>query len=333
MGVAIRQLIADYIKNPGWNGICGTAAIDAFNALYQFLSSIRQTDGTPLMDKEGRVTSHLNGILFRTANLAEKNITPIFIFDGKPPQFKRVTLQKRRIIRENATDAWEKAAKEGDEEESRKYARATSKVDTYIAESSKELLTALGIPWILAPEEGEAQSAYMVQNGDVTYAVSQDYDSLLFGTADLVRNITVSGRKKVHGRVLSVFPERIKLEDVLSGLGITREELIQTALLVGTDYNSGVNRVGPKTAVKIVKQGMFDERIIESENAAEPDVLINYFMNPPVCKDYVIKSKSPDRDKVLELLCEEHGFAKERVESGLEKLGYMKGQSTLDSWF
>ncbi|MDO5845014.1 MAG: flap structure-specific endonuclease, partial [Methanocorpusculum sp.] len=228
---------------------------------------------------------------------------------------------------------YDRAMKEGDEESARKYAMASSKVDKYITESSKELLSALGIPWIQAPEEGEAQSAFMVNEGDVTYAVSQDYDSLLFGTSNLVRNVTVSGKRKIRGRIVTVVPERLMLGDVLSGLEITREELIQTALLIGTDYNSGVKGIGPKTAIKVVKDGNFFERIEESENSAEPETLINYFLNPPVNDSYTIENRSSDRDKVIEILCEQHGFTKERVESGLEKLGSKKGQATLDSWF
>jgi len=333
MGVALRPLLADYKESPGWDGLGGIAAIDAFNALYQFLSGIRQSDGAPLMDDKGRITSHLNGLLFRTANLVEKNITPIYVFDGKPPEFKAKTLAKRREIRANAKDSWENALKEGDNESARKYAMASSKVDAYIIDSAKELLSALGISWIQAPEEGEAQSSYMARNGDVTYAVSQDYDSLLFGAPDLVRNVTISGKKKIRGKVISITPERLKLDTILTGMSITQEELIQIALLIGTDYNSGVSGVGPKTAVKIVSEGKFYERIGESVNAAEPDVLIQYFLNPPINKIYNISSKSPDQDKVMDILCEEHGFSPDRVESGLERLGAKKGQSTLDSWF
>ena len=333
MGVALRPLLAEYKESPGWEGLGGIAAIDAFNALYQFLSGIRQADGAPLMDIQGRNTSHLSGLLFRNANLIEKNITPIYVFDGKPPVFKAATLDKRREIRKNAAESWEKALKEGDEESARKYAMASSKVDAFIVDSSKELLSALGIAWVQAPEEGEAQSSYMAKNGDVTYAVSQDYDSLLFGTPDLIRNITVSGKKRIRGKVFSVYPERLRLEAVLSGLKITQEELIQIALLIGTDYNRGVSGVGPKTAIKIVAEGKFYERIGESENAAEPDELIKYFLDPPVERSYQIETRSPDPERVIDLLCGEHGFSKERVEAGLGRLGAKKGQATLDAWF
>ena len=313
MGVAIRALLDGCIESPGWDNIGGIAAVDAYNALYQFLSGIRQSDGAPLMDDEGRITSHLSGLLFRTANLVEKNITPVYVFDGKPPEFKIATLEKRRQVRENAAAEYERAVKERDSEAARKYAMASSKVDAYVKDSAKELLTALGIAWIQAPSEGEAQSAFMTQKGDVTYAVSQDYDSLLFGCETLVRNVTISGKRRIRGKVISVYPERLQLADTLAKLELTREELIKAALLIGTDYNSGVSGVGPKTALKIVRAGNFYERIEESENAASPEELVSYFMNPEVTTDYEINTRSADRDKVMEILCEEHGFTRERL--------------------
>jgi len=333
MGVALRALLDGCIESPGWDNIGGVAAIDAYNALYQFLSGIRQADGAPLMDDEGRITSHLSGLLFRTANLVEKNITPVYVFDGKPPEFKMETLEKRRQVRENAAAEYERAVKEGDRDAARKYAMASSKVDAYVKDSAKELLTALGISWIQAPSEGEAQSAFMTQRGDVTYAVSQDYDSLLFGCETLVRNVTVSGKRRIRGKVISVYPERLMLADTLAKLGLTREELVQAALLIGTDYNSGVPGVGPKTALKIVRAGNFSERIEESENAAPIEELVNYFLNPEVTTGYEITHRSPDRDAVMEILCEKHGFTRERVDAGLERLGAKKGQATLDAWF
>ncbi|MDR3101864.1 MAG: flap endonuclease-1 [Methanocalculaceae archaeon] len=333
MGVALRPLLADYKTSLSWDELGGIAAIDAYNALYQFLSGIRQPDGTPLMDGAGRITSHLSGILFRTANLVEKNITPVYVFDGKPPVFKEATLAARWVVRENAKESWDRSIKEGDVDAARKYAMASSRVDAFVKDSSKEILTAMGIPWIQAPEEGEAQSAYMAVAGDVTYAVSQDYDSLLFGTPKLLRNLTISGKRRIHGKYVLTHPELLVLDEVLSGQEMTRIELIAAALLIGTDYNSGVKGVGPKTAVKLVHEGKFAERIVESENAADPEELIRYFLNPPVEKNYTIVKRAPMQEKVFEILCEEHGFSEERVSAGLARLGAKKGQLTLDSWF
>src|SRR5208283_6147018 len=158
-----------------------TLAVDAYNALYQFLAIIRQPDGTPLMDKHGRVTSHLSGLLYRTANLCEKGIRLSFVFDGEPPELKQFEIQRRRQVRKEAITRYQEAVKEGKLEEARTYAQATSQLKDRMIEDAKRLLDALGISWIQAPGEGEAQASYMAANGDVWAVASQDHDSLLFG--------------------------------------------------------------------------------------------------------------------------------------------------------
>jgi len=77
-------------------------AVDAFNTLYQFLSGIRQPDGTPLMDRRGQVTSHLSGLFYRNVNLLEIGIRPVYVFDGKAPKLKADEVKRRREIREAA---------------------------------------------------------------------------------------------------------------------------------------------------------------------------------------------------------------------------------------
>ncbi|OYT32620.1 flap endonuclease-1 [Archaeoglobales archaeon ex4484_92] len=216
-------------------------AIDAFNAIYQFLSTIRQRDGTPLMDSKGRITSHLSGLFYRTINLMEAGIKPAYVFDGKPPEFKKKELEKRAEAREEALEKWEMALARGELEEAKKYAQRASKVNEILIEDAKKLLELMGIPWVQAPSEGEAQAAYMASKGDVWTSASQDYDSLLFGTPKLVRNLTITGRRKLPGKdiYIEVRPELILLEDVLKELKLTREKLIELAILVGTDYNPG----------------------------------------------------------------------------------------------
>ncbi len=220
MGVALRDIIADYKTPVEWESLGGVAAVDANNTLYQFLTIIRQPDGTPLMDRNGRVTSHLSGILFRISNFLGKGIKPVFVFDGVPTDLKQATINARRKVRDDAGERWMDALKRGDEAEAYKQARSSTRVDTTILETSKELLRLMGIPVVQAPGEGEAQAAYMVAKGDARYAVSQDYDTLLFGTPTLARNLTITGKRKIRGRTITVNPERIILADVLAGLRI-----------------------------------------------------------------------------------------------------------------
>jgi len=333
MGVAIRDILADYKTPVAWDKIPGIAAIDGNNTLYQFLTIIRQPDGTPLMDHEGRITSHLSGLFFRISGFIEKGIQPVFIFDGKPPVFKEDTVVKRREGRARAREAWVRAVEEGDIKEAYKQARSAARVDSSIVESSKNLLGLMGIPVIDAPSEGEAQAAVMVQRGDVSYSVSQDYDSLLFGAPKLIRNLTVSGKRKIRGRTITVSPERIILSDVLDGLGVNREELIEIGILIGTDFNEGIRGVGAKTALKLVKKGEFVKTIREKTPEFDPGPVKDFFLNPPHITGYDLKWSSPDENGLYEMLCGMHDFSRNRVQTVLEKMCVSSDQKTLDQWF
>ena len=177
-------------------------AVDAYNTIYQFLSIIRQPDGYPLTDDKGRVTSHLSGLLYRTANLIEAGIEPIFVFDGKPHELKSGTISERKERREKAEQEWQKAIREGDEKKAFSKAQQTSRMTPEIKESSVELLRLMGVPIVQAPSDGEAQGAYMCAKGDVWASASQDFDSLLFGAPRLLRNVAITGRRKVPGKDL-----------------------------------------------------------------------------------------------------------------------------------
>jgi flap endonuclease-1 len=333
MGVALRDIISGYKTPLPWDSLAGIAAVDAHNALYQFLSIIRQPDGTPLMDQKGRITSHLSGILFRTVNFMEKGIRPVYVFDGRPPEFKRATIEQRHSAREQAHDLWQKALDRGEIEQAYRHARSASRVNEEVISSSKELLGLLGLPWVDAPSEGEAQGALMVRKGDARYVVSQDYDTLLFGGPVLVRNLTVSGRRKVHGRTISISPERIILSEVLNGLTITREDLIRISILIGTDFNPGVKGIGAKTALKLIKNNEFES--VAREKLADTDVeeLMSFFLKPPVTEDYTLAWREPDRDGVIRMLVNGYDFTSDRIEKALDGLQIKSGQKTLDSWF
>ncbi|MCD6398903.1 MAG: flap structure-specific endonuclease, partial [Candidatus Aenigmarchaeota archaeon] len=198
MGVNISELVGESKKTIEIDELTGRKiAIDALNVLYQFLSTIRQPDGTPLKDSKGNITSHLSGLFYRTMKLLQNGIKPCYVFDGKPPKFKETTNQARRKLREDAREKYKEALEKGNIEEARKWAQQGVKVDADIIEDSKNILEAMGIPCVQAPSEGEAQASFLCKNGDVWAASSQDFDSLLFGTPILLRNITVSSRKKI----------------------------------------------------------------------------------------------------------------------------------------
>ena len=333
MGVALRDIIADYKTPVTWEALPGIAAIDANNTLYQFLTIIRQPDGTPLMDRHGRVTSHLSGILFRIANFMEKGIKPVFVFDGKPTALKQATIDERRKLRDTAGAKWKEAVERGDDEEAYKQARSSTRVDETITSTSKELLRLMGIPVVQAAGEGEAQAAYMVARGDARYVVSQDYDTLLFGAPTLIRNLTVSGKRKIRGRQVTVSPERIILAETLAGLKLTREQLIQIGILTGTDFNPGVDGVGAKTGLKIVLKGEFTTKLHDKIPDFDPAPVMEMFLHPPVTNDYSVAAGHPDADGIKKMLCDGYDFSEERVNRALEGFTAKAGQKTLESWF
>lgn len=303
-------------------------SIDAFNTLYQFLSTIRQRDGRPLTDENGNITSHLSGILYRNSSMVEKDIKPIYVFDGKSSELKSDTQAKRREIREESEKIYKEALAEGDTEKARKFAMRSSKLSPEIIESSKKLLTLMGIPYVEAKGEGEAQAAYLVANGDAYAVASQDYDCLLFGAKRVVRNLAVSSNL---GNL-----EYYELNKVLRELKITREELIDMGILIGTDFSEGLKGVGAKTALKLAHKGQLKEKIAElqKESSHDLDEVRQLFLNHNVNTDYKIKWEKPNQDKLIEFLCYEHGFSVDRVTKASDKLKNLSSsQGSLDAWF
>jgi len=295
-----------------------TFAVDSYNIIYQFLSSIRQQDGTPLMDEKGRVTSHLSGLFYRTINLVSKGINLIFVFDGEPPDFKKQEIERRREIREEAKEKWEIALKEGKTEEAKKYARMSSSISEDIIEESKLLLSYLGFPVVQAKCEGEAQCAKICLDGKAFATASQDFDSLLFGSPKTLRNLSISRAESL---------ELIELKKT----GLSREQLILIGLLVGTDYNPGIRGIGPKKALELVKKTTSLREIEKKVNwdfEISMETLYNFFLNPPIFENYKIESGKLEPEKIKRLLCDEHNFSEERVQKFIDKLGQKKGKQT-----
>ncbi|HIE41623.1 MAG TPA: flap endonuclease-1 [Candidatus Aenigmarchaeota archaeon] len=291
-----------------------TLVVDSYNIIYQFLSSIRQPDGTPLMDSRGHITSHLSGLFYRTINLIERGLKLIFVFDGEPPDFKELEIKRRKKIREEAKEKWEEAIKEGKLEEAKKYAKMSSSVSEEIINESKLLLTYLGLPVIQAKSEGEAQCAKICQDGNAFATASQDFDSLLFGSPRTIRNLSISRAE---------YLELIEL----AKLNYSREQLIMIALLVGTDYNPGIKGIGPKKALELVKKYRTIENLrknMEWNFEIDIETLYYFFLEPPIFENYKIEFSSPQTEKIKKLLCDEHDFSEERVDKFLEKLEQVK---------
>ena len=305
-------------------------AIDGYNVLYQFLTSIRQADGSLLSDSEGRVTSHLSGILFRFSNLVENGLRICIVFDGKPPLLKRDVLEERRQRKIKAQIEWEAAIEAGDMETARTKAQQTTRLDSKMIEESKKLLDFLGIPWIQAPSEGEAQVAHLLSTGKVDYGASQDFDTVLFGASKLVRNLTLSGRRKLpkQQKWVEVSPEIIEVEKSFEVLELTREQLVDVAILMGTDFNNGIDGIGPKKGLKLLQECSNAEKALEKigKKIDNLDELRSLFLDHPV-EDFDPEWQSPDSSSVISFLCNNYSFNKSRVEKALEKYVHARNPS------
>ena len=255
MGVALTELLIreeidlNFLSNT-------TIVVDTSMWLYQFLSSIRQRDGSLLMDSKGNVTSHLMGLLSRVSSLSQNRIKLAFVFDGEPPPLKLITLERRKQIKIHAEKKFEIAKEREDIESMKKYAARTSRITPEMIGEAKRLVEAFGLPVVEAPSEAEAQASLIVKNGDAYALATNDADALLFESPIIIRNLSMAGRKKMTNKLSyeTIMPDLIDLKKNLQNLGINGDQLIALAMLIGTDYNvGGIKGIGPKTALKMVK--------------------------------------------------------------------------------
>ena len=301
-------------------------AVDGNLELYQFLSIMRTRDGTPLQDSKGRITSHLNGLMFRTTRLVDEyDIRPLFVFDGRPPDIKQDEIRKRRQAREKSEREYQVAIASGDTAKAWSKAIMTSRLTRPMVEEAKTLLGLLGIPWIQAPSEGEAEAAFLARRGDVWAAGSKDYDSLLFGAPRMVRYLAIGSTEFLPslGRSRMVAPEVLDLEENLGHLGLTREQLIDVAILVGTDFNEGVKGIGPKTALKRMHEwGSLDRSPpdVQAKLPANLQAIRGFFLSPPVAEPEEIVTGRFRPEEVRKFLVDERDFAASRVESVVQRL-------------
>lgn len=314
-------------------------AVDGFVVLHQFLALIRMRDGQPLMDSRGRTTSHLVGLAFRATRLvADYGMRLVFVFDGSPPQLKRVKIEKRRVVRERFEEEYREAVAAGDYKAAMSKAVMTGRLTGKGIADAKRLLDLLGIPWVQAPSEGEAQAAYMAARGDVWASNSQDYDSLLFGAPRLVRYITIQGEEWLpsKGRARKLQPEIIELENLLDTLQLSRGQLIDLGILIGTDFNPGIRGIGPKTALKLLrKHGRLEDLPPEIRDRLTPDIdaIRDLYLHPPATDNYTLEEKPVQEEELIRFLCDERSFSRERVETVITRMRIARGQRSLRDWF
>jgi flap endonuclease-1 len=245
-------------------------------------------------------------------------------------------------MRQKAMQEWQDALRKGDYATAFSKAVMTSRLTQPLIDDAKTLLSLLGVPWVQAPSEAEAQSAYMAMKGDVWAASSKDYDSLLFGAPNLLRYLTISGREFLpsKGKSRLLEPELIELNKLLGSYGITREQLVDMALLIGTDFNEGVKGIGPKTALSLIqKRGSLEQLQAEIRSMLEDqdyEAVRRIYLHPEVTSDYTIKYSEMNEDELFRFLCEERDFSRSRVETVVHRMRAFykrKRQAELREWF
>jgi flap endonuclease-1 len=342
MGLNLKPLITpNPIKISDLNN--KVVSVDAFNVIYQFLATIRGPTGELLANSKGEPTSHLSGLFYRNINLMCDGIQLIYIFDGRPHKLKTGEIERRRKAKQEATEKYNLALLEGRTEDAKKFSQGTSILTSNIIEESKHILSLMGIPYIAAPSEGESTAAYLSKRGVAYSCVSQDYDSILFGAKRLVRNLTVSGKRKIPNRnvYIDIEPELIEYEGVLRNNNLTHEQLIDLGILIGTDFNpDGFSGIGPKNALKLIQKYKKLEDIdkIKNELSDTPyQEIREIFLNPDVIdiENLNIQFKGLEKEKTIKFLCDEKNFSYERVNNYIEKLDkhILKKSQSLDKWF
>ena len=310
--------------------------VDFSNMCYQFLSSIRSPEGTSLMNEKGDVTSHLIGITTRVPRLLSYGVKPVFVFDGEPPKLKTQERENRSQKKKEAEKKLKDAREREDGDDVLKYSKQTVRVTPEIMESSKKLLTAMGLPVVQSPCEADAQGAYLCREGKVFCVASSDFDNLLFGSPRMVSNLTLSEKRRTSSGVyVKNELKYFELSKVLGNLGISQELLVMLGVLVGTDYNpGGVHGIGPKKALKLVKEFDKPEEIFKDVDFDWKEI-IDTFKNMKVNEDVSIEFGSPDAGKISKLLVDKFEFSEERVEklvNELEKLKEENTQKGLSEW-
>lgn len=344
MGIhGLAKVIADYapnaIKESELKNLFGRKiAVDASMCIYQFLIAVRQ-EGSNLANEDGETTSHLMGMFYRTIRLLENGIKPVYVFDGKPPQLKGGELQKRQERRAEAQESLEKATEAGDAENVDKFSRRLVKVTKEHGDDCRKLLTLMGVPFVEAPCEAEAQCCALVKAGKVYGVGTEDMDALTFGGNVLLRHLTFSEARKMPIKEFT-------LDRILAGLEFTQEQFIDLCILLGCDYCDTIKGIGPKRAVELIREHKSIEKAIEKLDKNKYSVPENWmykearelFVHPDIIDPETIDLKwtEPDEEGIIQYMCKEKGFSEDRMRNGVKKILKARNTGTqvrLDSFF
>ncbi|KAI8973340.1 PIN domain-like protein [Mycotypha africana] len=299
-------------------------AIDASMSIYQFMIAVRQQDGQLLQNEEGETTSHLMGMFYRTVRMVDNGLKPVYVFDGKPPMLKSGELAKRKARKEEAQLKMEEANEVGTKEDIHRFTKRTVRVTTVHNDECKQLLKLMGIPYVEAPCEAEAQCAELARSGKVFAAASEDMDTLTFKSPILLRHLTFSEARKMP-------IDEVHLDKVLEGLGFTMEQFVDLCILCGCDYTESIKGVGPKSAYTLIKEHKTIDEAINHLSAKQKENIPEdwkyaeareLFLKPEVTPGDQIEFNwnEPDVEGLVDFMVKKKGFSEERIRAGCEKL-------------
>ncbi|WP_254528943.1 flap endonuclease-1 [Natrinema gelatinilyticum] len=324
MGNAALRDIA-VIEEIPFDDIEGVVAVDAHNWLYRYLTTtVKWTNSDAYTTADGTEVANLVGIVQGLPKFFENDVTPVMVFDGGPSELKTDEIESRREQRRSYEAQLETAREEGDEIAIAQLESRTQRLTPTIQETSREVLRLLDVPIVEAPAEGEAQAAHMAKRGDADYVGSEDYDALLFGAPLTLRQLTSKGD-----------PELMDLEATLDHHDLTLEQLIDAAILIGTDFNDGVTGIGPKTAISAITEHGDLWSVLEDrgEHIEHGDRIRQLFRDPTVTDEYEFDtSLDPDLEAATAYVTEEWDVHADEVERGFERIEESVTQTGLDRW-
>jgi flap endonuclease-1 len=320
----LRQLAA--LRDATWDEVAGSVvAVDAHNWLYRYLTTtVKWTRDEVYTTDAGEEVANLVGVVQGLPKFFEHDLVPVFVFDGGVTDLKAAEVSERRERRERAERRRAEAEQRGDAVEAARLEARTQRLTDTILETTRELLGLLDVPVVDAPAEGEAQAAYMARRGDADYAGSEDYDTLLFGAPLTLRQLTSKGS-----------PELMDLDATLDRHGISLEQLVDVAILCGTDFNEGVEGVGPKTALRAIADhgDLWAALDAEGWQVTNADRVRELFFDPPVTDDYALDTDlDPDVAAARAYVTEEWEVAPDEVARGFERIEDALVQTGLDRW-
>lgn len=360
----LREEAPECIKEHEMKNYTGRkVAIDASMCIYQFMFAVRQSGengvSQNLTNEAGEVTSHIQGMFNRTIRLLATGLKPVYVFDGKPPTLKGGELAKRKERREQAAQGLKDAKEAGNAEDIDKFNKRLIRVTTQHNEDCKQLLKLMGVPVINAPMEAEAQCAQLARDNLVFAAGTEDMDTLTFQTPVLLRHLTSPLSQKQP--ILEIHHDKI-----LEGLGLTAEQFVDVCIMCGCDYCGTIKGIGPKSALKGIKQYKNIETYLKHIDKKKYPVPADWLQEDPIYaqarelfvnhltfkkgesgelmdvgegaeqKPVEMKWEDCDEKGLTEFLVDKWGFNADRVQTGIEKLKkskQMASQKRMDSFF